>query len=573
MPVHNAQIAATFDTLADLLEIEEANPFRVRAYRNAARIIENMPQELADLLASGKDLSEFPGIGKDLAGKIATIVETGTLPLLDEVERRTPEALSQLTHIAGLGPKRVRSLYERLHVQSVDDLARAVEKQQVRELPGFGAKTEESIRLGLQRMRGQQQRMKLIDAEQIAEPLQAWLKSVPGVAAVQVAGSYRRRRETVGDLDVLVTCDRQGDVMDRFIHHPEVVQVVARGETRSTVRFGSGLQVDLRVVPQSSFGAALHYFTGSKAHNIAIRKLAVKRQLKINEYGVFSGEKRIAGRTEEEVFAQVGLPFIEPELREDRGEVEAAAQGRLPQLVSLEQIRGDLHLHTKATDGRYSLEEMVRAAAELGYAYVAVTDHSRRVTMAKGLDESRLAEQLTQIDALQEKFPTIRILKGIELDILEDGTLDLPDRILKRLDLRVCSVHYQHALPRERQTERIIRAMDNPYFNILAHPSGRLINEREPYEVEMERIVEAAAERGCFIELNAQPSRLDATDSTCMLAKEHGVKVAISTDAHSIGDLRFMRFGIGQARRGWLEAADVLNTRPLEQLLKLFKRT
>ncbi len=573
MPVHNAQIAATFDTLADLLEIEEANPFRVRAYRNAARIIENMPQELADLLASGKDLSEFPGIGKDLAGKIATIVETGTLPLLDEVERRTPEALSQLTHIAGLGPKRVRSLYERLHVQSVDDLARAVEKQQVRELPGFGAKTEESIRLGLQRMRGQQQRMKLIDAEQIAEPLQAWLKSVPGVAAVQVAGSYRRRRETVGDLDVLVTCDRQGDVMDRFIHHSEVIQVVARGETRSTVRFGSGLQVDLRVVPQSSFGAALHYFTGSKAHNIAIRKLAVKRQLKINEYGVFSGEKRIAGRTEEEVFAQVGLPFIEPELREDRGEVEAAAQGRLPQLVSLEQIRGDLHLHTKATDGRYSLEEMVRAAAELGYAYVAVTDHSRRVTMAKGLDESRLAEQLTQIDALQEKFPTIRILKGIELDILEDGTLDLPDRILKRLDLRVCSVHYQHALPRERQTERIIRAMDNPYFNILAHPSGRLINEREPYEVEMERVVEAAAERGCFIELNAQPSRLDATDSTCMLAKEHGVKVAISTDAHSIGDLRFMRFGIGQARRGWLEAADVLNTRPLEQLLKLFKRT
>jgi DNA polymerase (family 10) len=360
--------------------------------------------------------------------------------------------------------------------------------------------------------------------------------------------------------------------MEHFVSYEDVRKVIAQGETRSTVLLRSDLQVDLRMVPEVSYGAALHYFTGSKAHNIAIRTLGVKKGLKINEYGVFRGNRRIAGRTEEEVYKQVDLPFIEPELREDWGEIEAAQKGKLPKLMTLKDLRGDLHVHTKETDGRHTLEEMTEASLDRGYEYVAITNHSKHVTVARGLDVKGMTMLIEKIDRLKEKTKGITILKSGEVDILEDGSLDLPNEILKELDMTVCAVHSKFNLSREKQTERIIRAMDNPYFNILAHPSGRLINEREPYEVDMERLMKVALERGCFLELNAHPDRLDLTDIHCKMAKEIGLKVVISTDAHSIGDLDFIRFGVGQARRGWLEPGDVLNTRSLEELLKLLKR-
>jgi DNA polymerase (family X) len=573
MTIHNREIAAIFEELADLLEVEGANRFRVRAYREASRVIGGMSEELADLVESGADLTELPNIGEAIAKKIQTIVETGSLPQLTEVEGRTPASLSEMMRLEGLGPKRVKALHEQLGIDTLDDLRAAVEAHKVRQLEGFGQKTEETIRERLDRWQGQERRARLLDAEEVADPLVRFLEAIDGVDQVTVAGSYRRRRETIGDLDILVTCRRDTPVMDRFVAYPEVSEVVSKGETRSTVHLRSGMQVDLRLVPEASYGAALHYFTGSKAHNIAVRRLGVKRGLKINEYGVFRGDKPAAGRTEEGVYASVDLPLIPPELREDRGEIEAAREGKLPQLVKLEDIRGDLHAHTKESDGHVSLRAMADAAAGRGYEYLAITDHSRRVTIAHGLDEKRLARQIEAIDRLNEELAgRIRILKGIELAILEDGSLDLPDAILKRLDLRVCSVHYKFNLPNARQTERVLRAMDNPLFNILAHPSGRLLEERDPYELDLERIMRAAADCGCFLELNSQPSRLDLTDSGCRLAKELGVKVAISTDAHGAGNLGFMRFGVGQARRGWLEANDVINTRPLKELLKLLKR-
>lgn len=572
MTVHNSEIAQIFDTLADLLEIEDANPFRVRAYRNAARMVESQSQSMASWVKEGKDLSKLPGIGEDLANKIKTIVETGKLPLLEEVEARTPEALSKLTRIQGLGPKRVKALFKEFDIHSVNDLERALKTGRVRLLPGFGEKTEAMIREGLKDIRSTEQRLKISDAVEIAEALADYLRRIEGVYQVEVAGSYRRRKETVGDLDILVTCKKDAPVMDRFVAYSEVKDVISKGTTRATVVLRSGVQVDVRVVPQASFGAALHYFTGSKAHNIAIRKIGVKKHLKINEYGVFKKDERIAGRHEEEIFEQVGLPFIEPELREDRGEIEAAQQGTLPKLITEKDIKGDLHTHTRETDGHNSMKEMVRAAVGLGYEYLAITDHSKHVTIAKGMDAKRLEKQIGEVDRLNEDFPDIEILKGVELDILEDGSLDLPDSVLKKLDLVVCAVHSKFNLSQQKQTERIIRAMDNPYFNILAHPSGRLINERSSYEINLERIIEAAKQRGCFLELNAQPARLDLTDTGCKLAKDMGVKVVISTDAHSTSELQQMRFGIGQARRGWLEAKDVVNTRGLKELRKLLKR-
>jgi DNA polymerase (family 10) len=376
-----------------------------------------------------------------------------------------------------------------------------------------------------------------MEAEQWARSLVAYLEEGEGVKHVTVAGSFRRRKETVGDLDILATCRRDCDIMRRFVEFEDVDKVVARGKTRSTVVLRVGLQVDLRVVPQVGYGAALHYFTGSKAHNIAVRKRALKKNLKINEYGVFKGDERKAGKTEEEVYAEVDLPFIVPELREGSGEIEAAEADRLPELVGEDDIRGDLHAHTSLTDGNATLEEMADAARQRGYEYLAITEHSQKVTMAKGLDAGRLAQRIEEIDRLNEGFKDFRLLKGIEVDILEDGSLDLPDDILSKLDLRVCAVHYHQKLSRRKQTERIIRAMDNPHFNILAHPTGRLINEREPYEVDLEKVIQAALERGCFLEVNADPDRLDLNDIHCRMAKEMGLKVAISTDAHSVRSL------------------------------------
>lgn len=572
MSIHNSEIAEAFDKLADLLEIENANPFRVRAYRNAALTVRGHTQSMAQLVAQGEDLDQLPGIGKDLAAKIRTLVETGELPALKQAEARTPGALRLMLQIEGLGPKRVRALHQQLKIRSLRDLEQAALNGSVRKIQGFGPKTEARILEQVGKVSAVERRSGRLVAEEIAEPLVAYLKTIKGVKQVTVAGSYRRCRETVGDIDVLVTASRGSPVMDRFTEYDEVVEVISQGDTRSTVRLHIGMQVDLRLVPQVSYGAALHYFTGSKAHNIAVRRLAMVRGLKLNEYGVFKDDKRVAGRTEEEVFAAVDLAYIEPELRENRGEIEAAREGRLPQLVSVKDIRGDLHVHTKASDGRNSLEEMAEAARARGYEYLAICDHSKRVTVAHGLDAKRLAEQIDAIDRLNDRLAGIVILKACEVDILESGALDMPDDILSRLDLAVCAVHYKFNLSRQKQTERILRAMDNRHFSILAHPTGRLINERSPYDVDLERLMHAATENGCFMEVNAYPARLDLTDDACRMAREIGLRVAISTDAHSAANLDYMRFGVDQARRGWLSAEDILNTRPLKALRRLLAR-
>ncbi len=572
MPVRNAEIAELFDRMAALLEIQGANPFRVRAYRNAARTLDASPRSVADMLAEEEDLSRLPGIGKDLAGKIAEFIDTGHLAALEELEKEVPEGLLDLTRLPGLGPKRVKALHAELGIRDLTELEGAARKHRVRELAGFGAKTEQRILEALSRHAPEERRRQLADVEEAASSYVDFLQAIPGVKDVIVAGSYRRRKETVGDLDILVTCKTGSPVMKGFVEYDEVDEVVSRGTTRGTVLLRSGLQVDLRVVAQVSYGAALYYFTGSKAHNVAVRAIAVKKKLKINEYGVFKGDQRVAGKTENEIFKAVGLRYIEPELRENRGEIEAAKKNRLPDLVSVSDIRGDLHVHSDATDGHDSLREMARAAKKLGYAYLAITDHSKRVTIAHGMDAKRLRRQLDAIDRLNAKLDGIRVLKGVEVDILADGTLDLSDGVLRHLDLTIGAIHSGFTMSRDEQSERIIRAMDNPYFNILAHPTGRLINQRPGYEVDMERVMEAALERGCYLELNGQPDRLDLHDVHCRMAKDMGLKLAISTDAHSTSNLEYMRFGVDQGRRGWLEPEDVLNTRPWRELKRLLAR-
>jgi len=572
MPIQNAEIAAMFDQMADLLEIEGGNPFRARAYRKAARTIETLPKSAAALIAAGEDLSELPGIGKDLATKIGEIAASGRFKMLQSLKRRLPGELGEMAAVPGLGPKRVKLLYDRLHIRTLEKLRRAARLGRIHELKGFGEKTEQKILAALEKPIVTRKRFKLPVAEEEAQALIAHLKPSVGKGEITVAGSYRRRRETVGDLDIVATAGKTDVVGDRLIAYENVAEVLAHGATRTTIVLRSGIQVDLRVVPAHSYGAALLYFTGSKSHNIALRGLANERGWKLNEYGLFAGNRRIAGATEAEIYKRLGLDYVPPELREDRGEVELARKHQLPHLVNLGDIRGDLHAHTDWSDGTASIAEMASAAKERGYEYLAITDHSRRVTVAHGLDAARLSRQIGQIERLNEKLDGFTLLKGTEVDILADGRLDLPDRILSRLDIVVAAVHYKFDLSRAAQTERIIRAMDNPYVTIIAHPTGRLIGEREPYDIDIDRLVSAAKERGCFLEINAEPDRLDLDDVHAKAAKTVGVKVAISTDAHATNTLAYMRFGIDQARRGWLDADDVINTRSLAQLRKLIKR-
>jgi DNA polymerase (family 10) len=568
MPVHNAEIAAMLDQTAELLEIQGENQFRVRAYRRAARTIETLPQSVKSFLAGGHDLAELPGIGKDLAGKIGEIADTGHFSLLDSLKRKLPGELGEIAALPGLGPKRVKLLYDKLKVRTLADLARAVKAGRLRDIHGFGPVIEQKILGALEKPRGEK-RYKLSVAEAEADALVAHLRNGKRVV---VAGSFRRRRETVGDLDVLVTAQDGPGVGDRLVKYENVAEVLAHGPTRTTVVLRSGIQVDVRVVPEESYGAALLYFTGSKAHNIALRGIAIERGWKLNEYGLFSGQRRIAGATEEEVYKKLGLAYIPPEMREDRGEVDLARKNHLPHLVGLSDIKGDLHVHSTWTDGTASIAEMVHAAQQRGYNYLAITDHSRRVTMAHGLTAARLTQQIKEIDRLNAKLDGFTILKGIEVDILADGKLDLPDAVLARLDVVVASVHYNFDLSRDAQTERIVRAMDNPHVSVIAHPTGRLIGEREPYAVDIDRVITAARERGCCLEINAGPDRLDLNDIHAQAAKAAGVKLVISSDAHAPATLDWMRFGIDQARRGWIEPDDVVNTRPLAALKKLLAR-
>jgi DNA polymerase (family 10) len=572
LPIYNSDVAKIFEEVADLLDIEGANQFRVRAYRDGARTIETLSRPVADMVKKGEDLTKMEGIGEDLAAKIKEIVETGGLAQLDEIHQRTPPGLAEMLKVGGLGPKRVRAIYEELGVSDLDQLEQAAKAGTIRELEGFGEKTEQKILDELERAHGEEKRTRLDVAEELVQPLVDYLRQIDGVQQVEVAGSYRRRKETVGDLDILATGDDGERIIDRFVEFEDVQEVASQGKTRSTVLLRLGLQVDLRVVAQESYGAALLYFTGSKAHNIALRNMALDRDLKVNEYGVFHGEERIAGETEEEIYDLFELPYMVPELRENRGEIKAAQEHRLPELITLEDMRGDLQMHTKASDGHNTLAEMAKAARARGYEYIAITDHSQYVGVTQGMDADQLAKRIDEIDELNEKLKGIRVLKGIEVDILEDGSLDLPDDILEKLDVVLGSVHSHFELSRDKQTERIIRAMDNPNFQILAHPTGRRLGDRPPYEVDMKQLMEAALERGCYLEVNAQPIRLDLDDIHCKMAKEMGLKLAISTDAHRVAELDYLRFGVGQARRGWLEPDDVLNTRSWADLKTLLKR-
>lgn len=568
MPVQNEEIAAMFDQAAELLEIKGENQFRVRAYRRAARVVEGLPQSVKSLLAAGRDLSELPGIGKDLAGKIAEIVNIGHFPLLDSLKKRLPGDLGEIATLPGLGPKRVKLLHDKLKVSTLNDLRRVVKTGRLHRIRGFGPVIERKLSTALEKPTAKK-RFKLSVAEAEAEALVAFLRDG---GRVVVAGSYRRRRDTVGDLDVVVTASNGATVGNKLVGYENIAQVLAHGPTRTTVVLRSGLQVDVRAVPEASYGAALLYFTGSQAHNIALRGLAAHRGWKLNEYGLFSGKRRIAGLTEEEIYKKLGLAFIPPELREDRGEIALAAANKLPQLVTVADIRGDLHVHSDWTDGTAAIEGMAEAAQARGYEYIALTDHSRRVAMAHGLDPARLSKQAREIDRANRRLHGLTILKGIEVDILKDGQLDLPDSSLAKLDVVVASVHSYFDLPREAQTERVIRAMRNRHVSIIGHPTGRLIGEREPYDIDLERVITAAHDLGCHLEVNAQPDRLDLNDHYIHAAKEAGVTLAISTDAHSVDAFECIRFGVDQARRGWLTAADVINTRPLAELRKILQR-
>ncbi|MFW6100345.1 MAG: DNA polymerase/3'-5' exonuclease PolX [Bacteroidota bacterium] len=571
MAVHNYEIASALKKLSDLLEIDGASSFRVRAYRNAARTIKEMSRELSDLVQDGEDLSQLPDIGKNMADKIKNFVQTGKLPQLEEMQQKIPVDTEELLQISQLGAKGIKALYENLGITNMDQLKKAAETGKVEALKGFGKKTQQKMLDEISKIsKGETKgRFKWAIAEQIIEPYISYLRNIKGVESVDAAGSYRRKKETVGDMDLLVVADNPTEVMNQFVSYEEVEEVIAHGETKSSVILRTGLQVDLRVIPRESYGAAMLYFTGSKAHNVAIRRIAREKEYKINEYGIYNGETWKAGRTEEEMYNQIGLSHIEPELRENRGEVEAAQNNTLPNLATIEDIKGDFQSHTKASDGKFTLEEMAEGAHKMGYEYFAITDHSKRVTMAHGLDEKRLAQHIDAVDQLNENLQHLKILKSIEVDILEDGSLDLSDEILKKLDIVVVAIHYNMNLSREKQTNRVLKAMESPYFHIMAHPTGRIIGKREGYELDMEKILDAAAKKGCFMEINAAPDRLDLSDIYARMAKDKGVKLAISTDAHNLDNLDYMRFGVNQARRAWLEPKDVINTYSWEELKKM----
>jgi DNA polymerase (family 10) len=571
--MENKGIADIFTEIADILDIQGENPFRVRSYRNAARTIADMSQSVQALVKAGEKLEEVPGIGKSLQEKIEEIVSTGKCGFLEELRRKVPPGLTELLKLEGLGPKKVKLLYDELGVDSMDRLEKAAQAGRLRDLGGMGLKTEEKVLKSIEKYRAGMGRFKLSVGYTYARALLEYLKDTPGVKRLDPAGSFRRQKETIGDLDILAICGKGCKVMDRFTKYGDVAEVISKGETKSSVRLKCGLQVDVRVLEEESYGAALHYFTGSKAHNIAIRDRAKDLGLKVSEYGVFRAkdEKRLSGANEEDVFKAVGLPFIPPELREDWGEIQAAEKGRLPKLIELADICGDLQMHTVATDGKNSIADMARKAKEMGYSYIAITDHSKAVRVARGLDEKGMVKQLKEIEKVNGQTPGVRILKGVEVDILADGSLDLKDDILKECDVVIASVHSRFNMEEEEMTRRIIQALKNPNVNILGHPTGRLILEREAYKVNLKEVFQAAIDQGVVLEINAYPDRLDLRDVDARMAKEMGAKLVISTDAHSTLQLELMKFGVFTARRGWVEAKNVINTLPLQGLLKVLR--
>jgi DNA polymerase (family 10) len=567
----NQQVAKIFNEIAELLELKGENVFRIRAYRRAAQNIDGLSKDVTTL--SKEDLTSIPGIGADLAAKIQEYLSTGKVAKHEELKNEIPEGVLQLLQVPGLGPKKAKMLFDKLKVKSVDDLEEALKKGKLSGLPGIQKKTEENILKGIELLKRGTERRPLGRVLPLAEDIIRRVRDAAPVGTIEVAGSIRRMKETVKDIDILTTSKNPEAVMDAFVKLPHVTRVLMHGPTKSSVITEEGIQVDLRVVEEDSFGAALQYFTGSKQHNIKLREMAVKAGLKINEYGVFKepGDKKVGGKQEEDVYKALKLPNIPPELREDTGEIEAAQKGKLPDLVTLDDIRGDLHVHTKWSDGSHDLDTMVQAARKKGYQYIAITDHTKGLGVAHGLDEKRLAEEIRLIDEANNKLSGFRILTGTEIDIRADGRLDLPDDVLAGLDIVVASIHSGFKQPQEQITKRILSAIRNSCVSVIAHPTGRLIGERDAYALDMEAVLREAARYGVAMEVNAYPLRLDLNDLHIKMAKEYGAPLVISTDAHVTTQYDFMTYGVSIARRGWAEKKDVLNTLSYEQLIRRLK--
>ena len=574
--MENREIAAVFEEISNLMKIIQDDPkwtFKAAAYDRAKRAIEGLPERLEDIARDpNRKLTDIPGIGEDLAKKIIELVETGKSKYHQEQLAKVPASLLELLQLQTVGPQKVRLFYKQAGIKSIDDLEAAVQAGRLRNLPGMSVKSEENILKALEVYRRAAGRFRLDTAYETAQQLTHYLKEFRGVEEVTPAGSLRRGRETVGDVDLLVTGYDHAGIADHFARFPGVAQLLAKGEDKVSLKLQNDLQVDVRLLDRESYGAALQYFTGSKEHNVALRERAKKRGWKLSEYGLFKGEEALARRTEEEIYAKLDLQWIPPELRENQGEIEAAEKGELPKLVELEDIKGDLHMHTTASDGKASVEEMAEAAKKLGYEYILITDHSKAVTIANGLDEKRAVENIRRIKAARKKVKNIEIWTGAEVDILGDGSLDYPDEILKQFDIVLVSIHSRMNMPAEEMTARLLKALANPYVRILGHPTGRQILKRDPFVFDLEKVFAAAKEYGVILELNGHPERLDLCDGHLKLARDRGMKVIISTDAHSPDHFKLMHYGVVTARRGWMRKEDILNTLPPEKLLESLRR-
>lgn len=573
--MENREIARVFQEIADILEIQDANPFRVRSYRRAAQVVESLAFDIEGALKSDPDrIRSLPGIGAGTFEKIQELVQTGSCKEHEELQAQIPGSLLTLLDLQNLGPKKIALFWKELKIGDIEQLEDAARKHRLQSLPGMGEKSEEKILKAIQEYRSRQGRFRIDFVDETADKIIEYLKGVVEIDRISVAGSLRRRRETIGDLDLLVTCRNPEDAMEKFVQYPEVREVLARGETKASVVTRASLQIDLRVLEPESFGAALQYFTGSKEHNVALRERAKRMGFKINEYGLFEVEtdKKVAGREESEIYERLGLPPIPTELRENRGEIERAEAGELPRLLELDDLHGDLHMHTTASDGQNTVQEMAEAAARRGYQYISITDHSKSLAMTGGLDEKRLREQIKEIEKVRKKNPGIEILTGIEVDILAGGELDLSDEVLSELDVVIASIHSRFNLDRKEMTARICHALENPHVNILAHPTGRLILKREPYQVDLEQVVAVAVENRVCLEVNAYPARLDLNDVHVRMAKDMGALISVNSDSHHTEMLRYISYGVDTARRGWLEKEDVINTFPISRLRKILRK-
>ncbi len=563
----NKELADLFNKMADILEFRNENPFKISAYRKASRVLGDLTQDIQEIAESG-ELKKVPGIGEGMAQKVEEYLKTGKISKYEEAKKGVSDELIAMMEIPGMGPKTLAMIHKEKRISNLSQLEKALEDGSLIGLPGMGEKKAENIKRGIDLLRQSKGRMNLGVAYPLAKRIVEILREKTGSKKIEWAGSLRRMRENIGDIDILGTGPNREKIVHAFTHLPEVKEVLASGETKASVIVEGGVQIDLRVVEEDSYGAALQYFTGSKGHNVHLRGIAKAKGIKVNEYGIFKGEKKIGGKEERDIYQALGMNWIEPELREDRGEIEAAQKKRLPKLVQEPEIKGDLHIHSKWSDGTAPIEEIAKAAQKRGYQYVAVCDHSKSLKIAHGLDESRLLKQMEEIDRINEKLKGFQILKGTEVDILADGKLDLPDKVLERLDFVVAAIHSGFKQEKEKMTKRIVRALENPYLHCLAHPSGRLLGARAPYEVDLDQVMEAAKKYGKALEINATLERLDLDDVHSRKAKEMGIKVAIGTDAHHLDQLWMISLGVGVARRGWLETPDLLNTFSLKEILK-----